>query len=233
MPSSPYLALISSKAFVICVIVTNVSLRLLSTFSEEKNGQKVVYSDRYAISFKATFDMVENLGVAFGVEKDISCNKKYNESKADDYAIFGKVDYKLGLNDKFYVKPGVGVLWGESNHDGTWTSGVKTAAGVLLGWGAESQDAGLKYLPGKVSNGFSVGTAFDLGKTYTKTGDKSYKETFGITDGTIVFGLYDTTFVEGLTFGADMALGNVYSHCKSKKTVNDGKEYYKNSKGCW
>ena len=190
--------------------------------SDKDWGNK--YSDQYAASLNVTFDMVENLGVAFGVAKNFTVGKKLADTDLPtDVALFGKVDYKYGLNDKFYVKPGVGAVWKQFDNE---TAGAKVAAGVLLGWGAENQDTNIKYMNKKVSDGFSVGTEFAVGKTKEWEDKDNYTKGTAITGWTVenadgsttdylpnvIIGVWDSaTLVPNLTFGAEVKINNVFS----------------------
>jgi len=196
-------------------------------------GNADYYSDKYALSLNVTFDMVENLGVAFGVSKDLTVNKKLADKDVSDVALFGKVDYKLALGDsKFYVKPGVGAVWQQTDN---MAAGAKVAAGVLLGWGSENQDTNIKYMNKDVSDGFSVGTEFMVAKTKTWIDKDDNMVLTGIVNEDIaagaltapklIFGVWDSaTLVPNLTFGAEVKVANVYNTAWKATVVSGGKD---------
>ena len=102
------------------------------------------YNDNYGIGTKLAIKAVENLnfGVGFGID--------FFDPKP--WGLSAWADYKLGLNDTMYLKPQVGFTMTNADN-----SGVITTA-LLLGWGDENKDPGVKLVSDKVSDGFSVAT---------------------------------------------------------------------------
>ena len=110
-----------------------------------------------------------------------------------DLVFVAKASYKLGIDDKFYVRPSLGFgLQGDAK--------ALTAA-LLFGWGAENIDsdyasefsfeAGTKQIPKKFTDGVSFALTSDL-ESKDDGGSMGF-----------IFGVSDSTFVPGLKWAAD------------------------------
>lgn len=93
----------------------------------------------------------------------------------DDFAAAANVAYELGLGETMTLTPMAAV---------TYAADLNWCAGVLLGWGANEQEPGFKFVADKCANGVSF--------AINKNND-------------IVIGAFDNTFVAGLAAGADYA----------------------------
>ena len=105
------------------------------------NGQKKSDAKKFGFVFDATLKGegidVDGLAVTAGV----GYSTEEVNGKAQDAAVFAKATYKLAIDDTYYVRPTVSFgLKGEAK---------QLVAGVLFGWGAESQEPGFA----KFSNG--------------------------------------------------------------------------------
>ncbi len=187
-------------------------------FCSETTPAAGIYSDQYAAAVKVTFDMVENLGVEFGVSKNFTVGKKYWEYDSNDLAYFGKAEYKFGLNDKFYLKPQVGATLTTPTAKSISTSSVFA---VLFGWGAEKQDTNIKYMGKKVSDGVSVAMKLDNGVIKSWTSDKENCVTKTAV-ASVLIGAWDSAkLVPNLTFGAEAELKNVINTSVTKGVDGD------------
>ena len=99
----------------------------------------------------------------------------------EETAFVASADYKLAIDEKLYVKPVVAF--------GMQDPKKELAAGVLFGWGADGQKPEFALLnkdSDKFADGVSVTFKSDLDE-----------------GNSIVFGLYDSTLLAGLKFGAE------------------------------
>ena len=99
----------------------------------------------------------------------------------EETAFVASADYKLAIDEKLYVKPVVAFGMKDPNK--------QLAAGVLFGWGADGQKPEFALLnkdSDKFADGVSVTFKSDLDE-----------------GNSIVFGLYDSTLLAGLKFGAE------------------------------
>ncbi|MCQ2578436.1 MAG: hypothetical protein MJ176_07875 [Treponema sp.] len=191
------------------------------------------YSDKYAASIKVTFDMVENLGVALGVSKDFTVDHKLQDGDESDIQLFGKVEYKLGLTDKFYLKPQVAATWAQGKIAEPITgitgyvANTEAVAAVLFGWGAEKQGTNIKYIEQKVSDGASVALRMSnvVGNFWGDDKNNAKLNTFM---GDVLVGVWDSaTLVPNLTFGAELLLENAINTAKVEGKVFDEAIKYK------
>ena len=157
------------------------------------NGQKISDEKEFAVVFDATLN-----GKGFDVEGlEIGAGVGYSTEELapgvdQDLAFAAKASYKLGIDDKFYVRPSLGFgLQGD----------VKAlSAAVLFGWGAENADADFKKFnkdssPVNISNKCTDGVSFALVSNLESKDEGGFMK--------FIFGVYDSTFVPGLKVGAD------------------------------
>ena len=135
-------------------------------FRSYKDGDNQ-YTNAYSFAADAALKAVDNLTLKAGYSKDFA--NKYDESITD--AFYVASDYKLGLNDTFYLKPQVGYEQAitsitEDDAKQSVTVGNLVAA-VLLGWGdTKDANAGVYFLDDdaakKVTPGISVAMSMPL-----------------------------------------------------------------------
>ena len=124
------------------------------------------YSNAYSFAADLSVKAVENLTLKGGYSKDLA--NKYDEIVTD--AFYVAADYKLGLNDTFYLKPQVGYTQEMSSEDDTkWNTGNLVAA-LLFGWGDKADDKpGVYFLDndgaGKNSKKVTPGISVAMSKT--------------------------------------------------------------------
>lgn len=117
------------------------------------NGQKKSADKKFAFKFDATLKPIDDMsifaGFAFSTE----------ESK---FAAAAKVDYKLALDDTFYLQPAILFTMKQD-------TATNLGAAVLFGWGAANEGAGFvkffddaESVPDNCSNGASVWVDADL-----------------------------------------------------------------------
>ena len=123
------------------------------------------YSNAYSFAADLSVKAVENLTLKGGYSKDLA--NKYDEVVTD--AFYVASDYKLGLNDTFYLKPQVGYVQefskeeykiGDTSYSWKLNDGTLVAA-LLFGWGDKADSKpGVYFLDNdddkKVIPGFSV-----------------------------------------------------------------------------
>ena len=144
---------------------------------QEDDGTKIWYGQQYSNAYSFAIDgalkAVDNLTLKGGYSKDIA--NKWDETVTD--AFYVAADYKLGLNDTFYLKPQIGYVHAMASSDvceyklpeelgekiiQDWkTNAGKLVAAVLFGWGDKAdKKPGVYFLDNdddkKVIPGFSV-----------------------------------------------------------------------------
>ena len=132
------------------------------------------YTNQYAFAVDGALKAVDNLTLKAGYAKDFA--RSTDESVND--AFYVASDYKLGLNDTFYLKPQIGYVHGMNSSDvlsakvdapvvgevsiTDWQSNYGTlVAAVLFGWGDKADSKpGVYFLDKdddkKIIPGFSV-----------------------------------------------------------------------------
>ena len=189
------------------------------------------YTNAYAIAAEATMkdanEWVEGLEVKGGVSYNLS--KNYYEKADNNLAVkkfalkhgtnsvegsilgySGSVAYKVALDDKYYIKPMVGivgdVLSAEVGPYDYSASANEFVASVLFGWGAQADaNAGVPFLDDgddakKVTPGVSV--VFTMSLPTKETMDSKDKSTYGRDIAKIVPSIYSGDIFNGLKFGA-------------------------------
>ena len=184
-----------------------------SAYTPKVEDGKIVndsqYSNAYSFAADLSVKAVENLTLKGGYSKDLA--NKWDEAVTD--AFYVAADYKLGLNDTFYLKPQVGYVQefsnyelGNSSYNNAWGNLV---AAVLFGWGDKADSKpGVYFLDNdddkKVIPGFSV--AFDkqlVNKKSMKRGDAGEVETKGTASPmTMKISFFSGEIVENLTAAA-------------------------------
>ena len=183
---------------------------------EKKGGEGGVYSTKLdtpytnAYSFAADLSVkaVENLTLKGGYSKDLA--NKWDEFVTD--AFYVAADYKLGLNDTFYLKPQVGYVQqfsnyelGNSSYNNAWGNLV---AAVLFGWGDKADSKpGVYFLDNdddkKVIPGFSVAMEKQLvNKKSMKMGEQEVETKGTASPMTMKISFFSGEIVENLTAAA-------------------------------
>ena len=136
------------------------------------------YTNRYAFAVDGSLKAVENLTFKAGYAQDFA------NAKDEDIGMgyYVATDYKLGLNDTFYLKPQAGFVNQTIKKDDGSISRAKLVSAVLFGWGdKEDAKAGVYFLNDddskKVVPGISVAVDMPLWMK-SEDGDSSisYKE---------------------------------------------------------
>ena len=150
------------------------------------------YTNAYAFAIDGSLKAVENLTLKGGYSKDIA--NKWDETVTD--AFYVAADYKLGLNDTFYLKPQIGYVHSMMSSDvdslsieapvvgelsiTDWKENYGTlVAAILFGWGDKAdKKPGVYFLDNdddkKVIPGFSVA----MEKTLVLKAAGSYKDPY-------------------------------------------------------
>ena len=163
---------------------------------QEDDGTKIWYGQQYSNAYSFAIDgslkAVENLTLKGGYSKDIA--NKWDETVTD--AFYVAADYKLGLNDTFYLKPQIGYVHSMMSSDvdslsieapvvgelsiTDWKENYGTlVAAILFGWGDKAdKKPGVYFLDNdddkKVIPGFSVA----MEKTLVLKAAGSYKDPY-------------------------------------------------------
>ena len=143
------------------------------------------YTGEYALAADASLKAVDNLTLKAGYSKDFA--NQYDEWVND--AFYVATDYKLGLNDTFYIKPQVGYVHSinsytdDADKETTLNNGNLVAA-LLFGWGDKADDKpGVYFLDKdedgknskKVTPGISVAMSKQLVGNKKYDGEIEYK----------------------------------------------------------
>ena len=121
-------------------IVAGYGNDLFNVDVDFRSSDEAQYSSAYSFAIDGALKAVDNLTLKAGYSKDFA--NPYDEIVDD--AFYVATDYKLGLNDTFYLKPQVGyvqALESETIEDKavTGTAGNLVAA-LLFGWGDKADD---------------------------------------------------------------------------------------------
>ena len=99
-----------------------------------KDAEDSQYSNAYSFAIDGSLKVVENLTLKGGYSADFA--NKWDETLETGFYVAS--DYKLGLNDTFYLKPQVGYAHAITNDNAekaTVTNNGNLVAAVLFGWG--------------------------------------------------------------------------------------------------
>ena len=136
------------------------------------------YTNRYAFAVDGSLKAVENLTFKAGYAQDFA----NAEDEDIGMGYYVATDYKLGLNDTFYLKPQAGFVNQTIKNDDGSISRAKLVSAVLFGWGdKEDAKAGVYFLNDddskKVVPGISVAVDMPLWmKAEAEDSSISYKE---------------------------------------------------------
>ena len=142
----------------------------------------------FGLAFDVALKAVENLDAM--VAASFNFDTKYT-------GVTALAAYKLSIDDKLYVKPGVSYAMNKTD---TLKAINEVRAGALFGWGAVDQEPGLDYIPNKTSEGASVAVSF-INDDNTKT------NTFMLTAG-----LYDQSLMSLLDLNDMLTLKTGFAY---------------------
>ena len=189
------------------------------------------YSNAYSFAADLSVKAVENLTLKGGYSKDLA--NKYDEIVTD--AFYVAADYKLGLNDTFYLKPQVGYTQEMSSEDDTkWNTGNLVAA-LLFGWGDKADDKpGVYFLDSdngdegknskKVTPGISVAMSMPLVDKFEMEVAGTTVETTTKAPSRLAVSFFSGEIVENLTAAAYFAtdIGESQTITKAGGAENKG-----------
>ena len=183
---------------------------------QEDDGTKIWYGQQYSNAYSFAIDgalkAVDNLTLKGGYSKDFA--NKWDEVVTD--AFYVASDYKLGLNDTFYLKPQVGYVQefskneykiGDTSVSAKQNDGTLVAA-VLFGWGDKADSKpGVFFLDNdydkKVIPGFSVAMEKQLvHKVTSESGSNKYEMKGTKSPMTLKVSFFSGEIVENLTAAA-------------------------------
>ena len=166
-------------------IVAGYGNDIFSVDVDFRSSDEAQYSNAYSFAVDGALKAVDNLTLKAGYSKDFA--NPYDEDVND--AFYVATDYKLGLNDTFYIKPQVGyVQYMKSNTDDadkkTSENTGNLVAALLFGWGDKADDKpGVYFLDKdedgknskKVTPGISVAMSKQLVGNKKYDGEIEYK----------------------------------------------------------
>ena len=123
------------------------------------------YTNNYAmaaeVALKDSNEFVNGLAVKAGFAY---CFKE------EDYAYSASTAYKVAIDDKFYVKPAVGMTGKKASAGAKATDTMKVAGTVLFGWGDTNGygSVGLPYFTDDSSRGMTPGVSVSFAKSLAK-----------------------------------------------------------------
>ena len=191
-------------------IVAGYGNDLFNVDVDFRSSDETQYSSAYSFAVDGALKAVDNLTLKAGYSKDFA--NPYDEDVND--AFYVATDYKLGLNDTFYIKPQVGyVQYMKSNTDDadkkTSVNNGNLVAALLFGWGDKADDKpGVYFLDKdedgknskKVTPGISVAMSKPLVYNMKYDGELQFKGTSSVT--TLAVSFFSGEIVENLTAAA-------------------------------
>ena len=213
-------------------IVAGYGNDMFSVDVDFRSSKDAQYTNQYGLGVDAALKAVDNLTFKAGYSKDFECEGDWNVTDA----FYVATDYKLGLNDTFYVKPQVGFAMDFANNDRAIVNEVKTkvkestgdlAAAILLGWGdVADKKPGVYFIDGdddkKVIPGISVAMTKQV--VYSKeVGDDKTKGLESPT--TLKVAFFSGEIVENLTAAAYYETTFGKEKTKTGDVESDGDEY--------
>ena len=135
-------------------IVAGYGNDIFSVDVDFRSSDEAQYSNAYSFAVDGALKAVDNLTLKAGYSKDFA--NPYDEDVND--AFYVATDYKLGLNDTFYIKPQVGyVQYMKSSTDAadkkTSVNNGNLVAALLFGWGDKADDKPGVYFLDKDEDG--------------------------------------------------------------------------------
>jgi len=156
------------------------------------------YTNNYGVAADVDVKAVDGLTLKVGFGMDF-----YG---AKDKGLFAQLGYAAKLDDKFFIEP-------QFAFGMNFADKMNLAAGLLFGWGDKNKDP-IKFMTGKVSNGFSVATMFNLKNMATIP---------------LYIAVYDTTFVENLAAGVEFDIANLKAISSGMTLAFDAKYSLENA----
>ena len=123
------------------------------------------YTNNYAmaaeVALKDSNEFVNGLAVKAGFAYGF---------KTEDYAYSASTAYKVAIDDKFYVKPAVGMTGTKASAGAKATDTMLVAGTVLFGWGDTNGygSVGLPYFTDDSSRGMTPGVSVSFAKSLAK-----------------------------------------------------------------
>ena len=215
-------------------IVAGYGNDIFSVDVDFRSSDEAQYSNAYSFAVDGALKAVDNLTLKAGYSKDFA--NPYDEDVND--AFYVATDYKLGLNDTFYIKPQVGyVQCMKSNTDDadkkTSENAGNLVAALLFGWGDKADDKpGVYFLDKdedgknskKVTPGISVAMSKQLVGNKKYDGEIEYK---GVESPMkLAASFFSGKIVKNLTAAAYFAtdIGKTKTEDKDGNTLYEGKK---------
>ena len=215
-------------------IVAGYGNDIFSVDVDFRSSDEAQYSNAYSFAVDGALKAVDNLTLKAGYSKDFA--NPYDETVND--AFYVATDYKLGLNDTFYIKPQVGyVQYMKSNTDDadkkTSENAGNLVAALLFGWGDKADDKpGVYFLDKdedgknskKVTPGISVAMSKQLVGNKKYDGEIEYKGVESPMNLAVSF--FSGKIVKNLTAAAYFAtdIGKTKTEDKDGNTLYEGKK---------
>ena len=215
-------------------IVAGYGNDIFSVDVDFRSSDETQYSNAYSFAIDGALKAVDNLTLKAGYSKDFA--NPYDEDVND--AFYVATDYKLGLNDTFYIKPQVGyVQYMKSNTDDadkkTSENAGNLVAALLFGWGDKADDKpGVYFLDKdedgknskKVTPGISVAMSKQLVGNKKYDGEIEYKGVESPMNLAVSF--FSGKIVKNLTAAAYFAtdIGKTKTEDKDGNTLYEGKK---------
>ena len=215
-------------------IVAGYGNDIFSVDVDFRSSDEAQYSNAYSFAVDGALKAVDNLTLKAGYSKDFA--NPYDEDVND--AFYVATDYKLGLNDTFYIKPQVGyVQYMKSNTDDadkkTSENTGNLVAALLFGWGDKADDKpGVYFLDKdedgknskKVTPGISVAMSKQLVGNKKYDGEIEYKGVESPMKLAVSF--FSGKIVKNLTAAAYFAtdIGKTKTEDKDGNTLYDGEK---------
>ena len=183
-------------------IVAGYGNDMFSVDVDFRSSKDAQYTNQYGLGVDAALKAVDNLTLKAGYSKDFECEGDWDVADA----FYVATDYKLGLNDTFYVKPQVGFAMDFVNND---TTKVKSstgdlAAAILLGWGdVADKKPGVYFIDGDDDKKVIPGISVAMTKQVVYSKEEGDVKTKGLESGTTLkVAFFSGEIVENLTAAA-------------------------------
>ena len=216
-------------------IVAGYGNDIFSVDVDFRSSDETQYSNAYSLAIDGSVKLFdENLTLKGGYSKDFA--NPYDEDVDD--AFYVATDYKLGLNDTFYIKPQVGyVQYMMSNTDDadkkTSVNNGNLVAALLFGWGDKADDKpGVYFLDkdedGKNSKKVTPGISVAMSKTlvYNEKYDGDVEKKGVESPMSLAVSFFSGKIVDNLTAAAYFAtdIGKTKLEDKDGNTVYETKK---------
>ena len=208
-------------------IVAGYGNDMFSVDVDFRSSKDAQYTNQYGLGVDAALKAVDNLTFKAGYSKDFECEGDWDVTDA----FYVATDYKLGLNDTFYVKPQVGFAMDFANNDKTKpktkSSTGDLAAAILLGWGdVADKKPGVYFIDGDDDKKVIPGISVAMIKQVVYSSEKGDAKTKGLeSPTTLKVAFFSGEIVENLTAAAyyETKFGKVKT--KTGDVESDGDEF--------